>query len=591
MIRSLGAMVAKELEHHGPALLAGGVLALTILTTMWATVLRDGLATLMSAASGFVYYVVPLYVFFVVNRLVVNDRSGGTHAFVAALPVSAFVRYAVQLGVGVVAVGGLVAVTLGTTAALAVTREGLPQPWLVQLFWQFELYALAWLALDFGIAHLGRFRVLTWVLVIALALVADGPRLDVFGDVLWHGVLHDPIDQSRSQPPLAAIPVTLSWTVAGVGLGFGLVSFRGGLITERLFERASERGYGVQILLALVVPTVVETLLELTVEPNDDAWSALTRQPVAGVDLHVAGPRDGALWTVGRDAARDLATLAERTGLGPFPTVVLVDGPRVDFEEVRGIPDRNLVLVVDVDHDHGDLVRQVVYRTLIDHSDWLTAWNSDTDWLLRGTPGWLRPDPVLEARAAAGRAALPHVPNWLRMELEVGEDVAEGVAWAAVDALPEEAVVELLRHLLARPVHRASLLEANRLRRHLGEDWVRRVTGIDLIEHWRTALLIRTAEAPEAHDGFGLRIEPRGDALYATWTSRPPDDAWLRWRRLDPMSLHPGPGDVDGLIELDPVGPMEVVLPVDPSVRAVAEFVWIDEELAGLRTTGWGARW
>ncbi|MEO0602652.1 MAG: hypothetical protein AAF211_14515, partial [Myxococcota bacterium] len=535
--------------------------------------------------------IVPLYVFYVVHRLVVTDRSGGTHAFVAALPVSAPLRYLGQLALAATAVALLVAIALGLTAALAVTREGLPPGWLGQLLWQFELYALAWLALDFGVAHLGRFRVLAWVLVLSLALVVDGPDVDMFGDVLWHSVLQDPIDQTRSHPPIADIPIAASWIGAGALLGLGLVTYRGGVVTERLFERGTDRGYGVQILLGLMIPSVLEVVLDIGIDPRRDAWSDLARKPVAEVDLRVAGPRGGPLWAVGRDAATDLATLAARTGLGPFPTVVLVNGPAVDFEEVRRTPDRNVVLVVDVDHDHADLVRRIVYRTLLEHSAWLTAWNSKTDWLLRGTPGWLRPDPVLEARAAAGRAALPHLPNWLRMELEVGEDVSEGVAWAAVEALPDDAVVALLRHVLSRPVPRATLLEARRLDQHLGEDWVGTVTGIDLVPHWRDAVLRWTADVPPAHDGFGLAIEAREQTLYATWTSPPPPGAQLRWRRLDPMALHPGPGDDEGIVELTPDGSMEVVLPLDATVRAVAEFAWYDPELAGIRTTGWGARW
>jgi len=593
VIRSLAALLLKEIEHHGPALVAGAGLALTTLTLAWADVLRDGKPTLMTAASGFVYYLVPLYVFFVVDRLVVNDRSAGTHAFLSGLPLSAGLRFAVQGALGAVAVSGLVVVALGLTALLATTREGLPQPWVLQLLWQFLVYGLAWLAMDHAIAHLGRFRVLTWVLVLSLALILDGDVLDVYDDVLWHGVLADPIDQTRADPPLGDLPVALGWTAFGLALGLGLATHRGGVVPERLFQRGTERGFGVQILLGLMVPTIASTLVDLSTRERDDAWSTLARTPVQSIDVRVAGARDSALWAVGRDAARDLATLTDRTGISDFPTVVLVGGPSVDDDPVRPArdDDRSLVLVVDVDHDHADLVRHVVYYTLLEYTDWLTGWNTDTDWLIRGTPGWLRPDPVLEARAAAGRAAIPHVPDWLRMELAVGEDVAEGVAWAAVDALPDEAVVELLKTVFAERVPRATLPAARRLRQRLDGDWVRRRTGVDLVARWRDALTRRSAEGPPPHDGFGLRVEARGHSLYAVWRAAPPPGAQIRWRRLDPMSLHPSPGDARGVIDLDPDDPMEVVLPLDPTVRAAVELAWPDETVQGLRTTGWGARW
>ncbi|MEN0066965.1 MAG: hypothetical protein AAGA48_32840 [Myxococcota bacterium] len=594
-MRSLFALLVKEMEHHGPALLAGGALALTTLTMFWFASLQRAVPTLMTSGSGFVYYFLPLYVFYVVNRLVVQDRQGGTHAFLAALPLSPVLRFFVQFTVGAVAVSTLVVGALGLTSLLAGMREGLPGGWLGQLLWQCELYALAWLAMDFGIAHLGRIRIVTWILFLSVLIVFDENVLDVFSEVLWHGVLSDPIDQTRTSPPFHRIPQALAWLGFGLALGLGLVTYRGGVLTERLFGQGSSRGFGVQILLILIVPTLLEVVVESATQGTDDAWSTLARKPVPSVDLRVAGAKNSALWAVGRDAATDLQTLQDKLDGPPFSTVVLVAGPAQDFEEVRVAPgsanDRSLVLVVDTDANHGDLVRHVVYYTLLEQADWMAGWNTHTDWLLRGTPGWLRPDPVLNRRASAGSAALEFVPDWLLMELVVGEDVAEGVAWAMVDALPDETVIALLQHVLSHRTSRANLPAARQLQTAVADDWVKRVGGVDLASTWRRALTLQAPDAtvwdPEA---YALVVLKDGDALRAMWGERPPDGTRLRWRQLDAMSAHPSPGDDVQFLEVDLDAGL-VALPLGPGAKVAVDLVWPDATLRGLRTTGWRARW
>lgn len=595
-MRAFATLLLEEVEHHAPSLIAGGVLGLTTLSLFWFGSLQRALPTVMMAASGFVYYLVPFYVFFVVNRLVVQDRDAGTHVFLAGLPLSPGLRFGVQYLVGATAVTTLVTVALVGTALLAAAREGLPANWVLQLFGQLQLYALAWFAVDFAIAHLGRFRILLWWLMFAFAAVFDANGIGTWGEVLWHAILFAPIDQTRAAPPTVEVVIAVAWIVGGTVLGAWLATFRSGSIPDRLFRPETSRSSGLQFLVGLIVPLLLEIVVDAALVDTEDAWSTLSNTPVAGVDLRVAAPEGSALWRVAEDAATDLATLAERTGVGPFPAVVVVAGAAEDLDEVRLAPgadrDRSLILVVDVDHDHGDLVRQVVYRTLQHHSGSLTGWNTDTDWLIRGVPGWLRPDPLLQARAAGGAPVRPYVPDWLRMEIEVGEDVAEGVAWSVVDEMEDAQVIALLQHLLGRRMRRPTLFNAWWLRDHLGEDWVRTVAGADLATLWHEALDRRISSDPRVpHDDFGLVLESRGEGLVARWSEPLPADAYLRWRRMDPMAAHPGFGEDVELVRIEDPDTRELVVPVDPDARAAAELVWVDDTIAGVRTTGWRARW
>ncbi|MBX2802433.1 MAG: hypothetical protein KTR31_32435 [Myxococcales bacterium] len=582
-IRSLVGLLAKEVQQHVLPLSAAGAMVLCTVIIQWMTVVAQGQPTLLAAASGVAFYVMPMYAVFAAERLVVLDRSAGTHEFLAALPLSVTLRYVVQLAVGWAATVVTVTAVVLLTAVAATQREGVPLLFVGQLLAQTWTYVTAWFALAFGIAHLGRFRWLTWWLLLTAFLMGE-PVLsdDPFRVIGWHGVLLDPVDQARAVPPWSSLPLALAWTVFGVGLGWGLVRWRAGVWVERLFRPGNSREFGYQIMLAIGVPMVLELLID---ERPRDGWASLSVVGDDAVEIRVAGSPGSDLWRIGRDAAADLALLGQRTGVEEFGPIVLVRGRQERLRPVHHAPaaylDRSLVLVVDLQAHHADLVREVVYRALLQRTG-SGGWDADVDWLLRGTPGWLRPDPVLARRAAAGAAALPHMGDWLQMELAVGEDVAEGVAWAGVQALDDETVTTLLSAVLAPRVDRVT---------YFTDLAMHRIDTPAITSLWTDALQAHVRGVSEATVTLPpLVLDGDDGAVRARWSSKPPQGTQLRWRQLDPLSAHPAPGDPNDVESLDEDS-WSLVIPVDPSRRVAAELVVFDPSIRGLRTTGWSSRW
>lgn len=590
MTRALIALLGKELHQHSVAIAVGGVFFACIVVSQVGILLDENAPTLMQAAGNSVLVGIPPLVLFLSERLVTQERRSGTHAFLDALPLPAMLRTAVPWGLGFVVTMSLTAAAVFGTAQIAVLREGVPTPWLHQIHLQCQLYAAASLGMAFAVAQLGTLRILTWWLFLAGVAALGSGGLRVWLDQLWTGVLVAPLDTGRAHPDWDAMAVAAAWALGSTLVGLFLASWRGGAIPRRLSQPLSARGFGMQVVAALVVPAMFDVAIEARPPDSPQTWFGVPRVPVAGVDLRVAGD-DGQLWQIGHDAAADLSQLRQRTGIGPLRPVVLVPGPALDMQTVRVAPATEeaggLVLMVDTAGSRNDVVRRVVHRALVHHTGNRADWNPHLGWLLRGTPAWLRPDPLIAARASRGHGALDVLPDWLAVELAVGEDVAEAVAWVALEALGPEAVAVLLADALAEPIERFDLFTAYRAA-PIGADWVAERTGRDLATSWRDAL---SHGLTPSETTYALTLGDSDGSLVLRWDGSLPFGAMARWRTLDPMSSEPLPSNRIRVIERLDIEEAAVVLPVDPNQRVAAEIIWFDPTILGFRTTGWGARW
>lgn len=589
-MRALLALLAKELQQHTLAVLAGAGLVLAVALARIGVVLESAGPSLVQAAGDTVLVALPAFALFLGERLVAQERSSGTHAFLDALPMPPSLRFMVPWALGALATSAVTAVVVALTAAIAAHREGIPEPWLLQVFLQTQLYALASFGVAFALTHLGSLRILCWWLFFVLVAGLAGQGLDPTRTVLWTRTLMQPLDAARAHPDHVGVGIAALWLAASFLVGIGIATWRGGAWPRALFRPVSSRGFGLQVLVAILAPLTFEVGFSMRPPESAAVWDAVPRVPVAGVDLRVAG-RDPALWAVGRAAAEDLAELRRRTGIGPLRPVVLLPGPALDLRWVRPAPATEeaggLVLMVDTHHRPVDLVRDVVHRILVHQTGERGAWSPHLGWLLRGAPAWLRPDPMLATRASQAHAALEVLPDWLEVELAVGEDLGEAVAWTAFLALGDEAVVTLLRAALDPPIERYDL--ATELQRGpIGPGWVAEVAGVDLTARWREALEARLAGSP---DGFPITIEETADGQLQVVASGPvPPEAQVRWRYVDALSTHPLPSNRVRLVQTA-TGDAPVVIPADREQRVAAELVWFDPYLLGYRTTGWGARW
>ncbi len=562
------ALLAKEVQQHGAAVLGALVLLASAQVVTWAVSLYENRLTLMNTVQELAVFPLPMFVLFLAGRLVVHDHDRGTHEFLVALPIAPASRVLVRFGLGTLIVQGAGLASLGITALLASRREGLPLGWLLQLAAQEVLHLWAWFGVAFGMAHLGRYRWLAWWTLFIAGVtyelqVPDGPR------VSWFGMMASSVDSTRLAPPWdAALPAAL-WGTGGLVVALLLSSWRGGILLERWFQpttayqRATLLGAGVAVMIGA-------SALDPLAPEGVDTWAELPAIPADRAKVRVAGSEEGPLWRLGEAVSAELDRLGAVVGVEAWPPVVLVRDRRPQGRRpVRPAPrdddELTLVLRVDPDADRDDLVRRILRLTLLHRLGDLAGWDDEARWVLDGTaPWWLGerlPFAPLERR--------PDPSDWLATAADLGPDAATAVAGAGLDALEaasdREAVLTLLRQVLAYDLD--TPLAGMQLRRTTRSGWVERTTGAppSWVDGWAPG------EAdPRALPALTLAAED--GQVVARWDGSLPADAAVEWALLDPSLLRPLPDLATEVLPVEP-GQRQAALPGDAHGRVVARLV------------------
>jgi len=584
------ALVAKEVQQHGAAVLGALVLLASVQVVAWGISLFENQLTLMNTVFELAVFPLPVFVFFLAGRLVVHDHARGTHEFLVALPIAPAHRVLARFGLGLAVVLAAGLASLVVTALLASRREGLPAAWLLQLFAQQMLHLWGWFGVAFGVAHFGRYRWLVWW-TLMVAAVAYGTHAPDGPPVWWVGMMAESVDATRLHAPWAAVLPVVMWGAAGLGLSLLLSMWRGGMLLEDWFrpvtayQRATLLGAGVAVMIGF-------DALDPLAPAGRNTWAELPAIPAERADLRVAGSADGPLGKLGVAVAAELDALGAEVGVERWPPIVLVRDRRpVGRPPVRPAPpdDDELARVVRVDLSapHGDLVRRVVREALLHRLGDLAVWDDETRWVLDGAaPWWVEGDTTsLEVLAARHEGnAEGALSDWLVTSADLGPDVAPAVAWAGLVALEasagRDAVLQLLREVLA--FESATPIDGMRLRWMTRDGWVIRATGAPAswVDGWSERLGGGADALPEA------TVAAEGGQLVARWSADGRSPTAVEWAVLDSSLLRPAPGLPTEIVPIES-SRRQVALPGDTHGRVVVRVVAWDATVGALVTGPW----
>jgi len=568
------ALAWKNLLHHGMSFAGAFVLFASMVLVGWVVVLGEEQTSLMGAATGVFYYIGPLLIIFINDRLVARDLQDGTSEFLSALPVGGFVRLAVPFALGLFVILAVAEFVLLSTAMLASRREGIPFLWLLQLHLQAGLYLLAWHGIAFAVVHTGRWRWLVWWTLFNVLFALDGSWFDrPFRTVFWHAPLADPVEQSRSIPPWDAIPIALAWTMLGVAIAFFLGTWRGGTLPARWYGPASTRARGALIVGAVLIMATSQLIEDAA--PAPDTWRTLAPLPATHADVRIAGT--ARLDQVGRDSVAMLDELAEKLEVDRWPTVVLHPASRGLNRHVRRATgaDESLVLLVDPSGPRAALARAIVTEVLLRQTGDLADRVPGVDWLAHGAAGWLRPDPVLDDRF--GLVPDPSLPYAELVERH-GTDLAEAVAVKQIEALGEAATCALgwpLGHTRG-----SDLFSSVRLRWEARAGWLQQRCGVSAPALAPRSSPLHPPPLPP------LRIVVEGDSLFAVLDWPAPTGSVLRRQAIDPLEHQPSFGAQWRVQDVS--GSTRVHLGYSPTQNALAELTLYWEPIDGWLSSGWG---
>ena len=565
------ALLLKNLVHHLGTLIWASLLYAALLVTAWSSVLIQSESSVVDAGVGVLYYFGPMVVILINERLVARDLADGTSEFLAALPLSAPLRLGVPylMGLGLTLI--LAELTLLSTATLAVRMQGLPAWWLLQLHWQCALYMIAWHAVSFAVVWFGRWRwLLWWTLLAGASSIGTGWVDNAFSSMMWHAVLAEPLDHGRSLPPYGAIPLTLTWTVGALVVGFSIATYKAGILPDRWYGVSNARQRAT-IMLGMVMVLALEPVLR-ALEPERPPLQLTQPVPAKHAVVHLSGGEQ--LREIGHEAAAILDEIGEVVGVASWPSVLLYPSPRGLDRHVRLPPGggTQLALLVDPDGPTQTLAREIATYVLQEQAGGLGLIHPDLDALAYGAPGWVRPSRALEQRLRWVED--PAADHWTQ-RLTAGRDVAEAVAVARLQSLGDSAPC-VLRHAFATQ-RGSGLLASLWVSWSLPEGWMHSRCGAESSLDW--------AQDPAPQRGLPqVEIEIDGSALIANFAHPTPPGAIFRRQPLDGLERQPRemwhwrlqPTDDDAYLPLD----------FSLSQPFAAELVLYDPELEGWRSSG-----
>lgn len=595
MIRAL---LFKELRHHLGTAIVALLLGASFVSMMLAYAITRDQSSLLETAVRSVQFHAPLYAILLARRLFVTERRDGTWDLLAMLPVHPATIVAQKIVLGSAMIAGVLAAYVLAFAALLGRRELIPLEVVGVLVLQAAAYGLGWFAVTTLLAHLGRHRAVGWAVVIIGVLAALDYDALLLRDYTWMGSLWDSLAQTRFAPPWGAVARAFLWAGLAFGATIALVLVNGGLLVQRWFEpmtgpqRASA-------LVTIVAITLVVTLF--TVDAKKPASYALLPR-VDGV--RVAADPGSAIHALATELAAELDALREPLAVDRWPEVVVLR--RREADEHRAVVASSsadaIVLRVDPSRPEPMLLRRAIAEVCSARTGGQAFADETQSWIADGfAEAWLRrrgrPTAAFERRVAwAGQAGLraEDLERWWSVELTLGRDIAEAVAWQGLEIVAaragEDAMFDLARDVLGGARSATSIAVAWRLRSG-GPDAIEARTGMTweaLRVAWAEAVQSRSAAMPKAV-GRIERVETTSVAVALAWSTTSTAEQQLWHATMGPLSARPLYTDE---VERKRLAGSSGVIPIaaGEKQRVVATIARRLESIDGWVITGWTER-
>ncbi len=602
MIRTL---LQKELQQHLKVMLSALLMfaAAQALTLIYMT--DQEAPSLMRTAGTTIRWVVPALAMLIARRLFVLERRQGTWELLSALPLSPLRLTGTKLCFGLLTLFIATSGLLLSTSALISRRELIAADWLFVMHLQCLSYAFAWFGITSLLAHLGKHRLVGWCAMFIFIGMLENLRPEFSKSVFWFESVSEPLDSVRYAPPWTAMFVSTLWGLFSLALCMLLSAYRGGAIVQGWYTRMTGRQRASAAAFIAFALLGSELLAKLVTQP-----SGLHLLPKVGKGpVRAAADPQSKLWKHAERLDAELLAVGEQLGIQDWPQITLSVQGSDRRIPVRARGDsRALILAVDLDADATTVLRRGLFEALAARTNYLVHWNESSAWIAKGfAEFWLRrrghqsPGFALRAAWAASRGLSPkELGVWSKVELAVGEDISEAVAWVGLEALAaacdEACVHRTLQEMLSvwRPKRGISVALQ---RAQDGPAFLERTTGQawqPLLQRWQEALQKHQTEQAEALLALAppqapplKRAETASAAVSLVWpASERLEELELWWSSTSALAAIPIP---QGQVRNETLKPQqtEKALAIDPSKRIVATFAQKSAALGGWMIFGW----
>ncbi|ATB26947.1 ABC transporter permease [Melittangium boletus] len=507
-----GALVRKEWrEHRGAWLLFGVLFGPALFLLSWWQSARLSWGSPFEGLRLPTVALTTVGAFFVAHRLVVGEYGQRTQLFLESLPLSRARILTTKLVFGAVVLLLPLLVHLGVLAYQARNSEDVPLSFLLLLLLRTgTVVMLGWSLLALS-GLLGRYRFpLLLLLLVALFLADHLSQFDITRAAPLQLLGRD-LAFERHRVPWRALGICWALGSAMTLLGFGLVLFRDGTLTELLSQRMSHRE---KVFIASILTGLLSMAAAMAEEKQREPFvlNEAERAAVGSSTLQVASgvgfPPERAR-ALAQRLARNLGTFGDYLALERMPAVAVMPNTGLDadvfqrakLEKKDGVVIRAHLAAPDFDEDAFEafLFREV----LIELSDGIVQ-RERRQWLLDGFTTWWvnRSEPGRLSRGAAvGSREDVEEREWLSTRERLGPCVAGVVAARGIqvlrDRLGDAAFQSLMRRTLAFSPSTGFLglwrePRLDSLLRELGESSEEEVGRL-----WRDALRADRAAHPE----------------------------------------------------------------------------------------------
>ena len=598
-------LLRKELAQHTRMMLGALVMTLSGLILALLYFANQEAPSLMRTAGSTVKWAAPPLAMLAARRLFVAERNQGTWELLSSLPISPLKLTTAKLGFGLLTVFGASSSVLLITAALVSRRELIALDWLFVMHLQALSYALAWFGIAAAFAHLGKHRLVGWSALIILLGTLDEVRPLISKEVFWLGPLWSPFDATRYAPPWREMLIASLWGLSGLATCLALSAYQGGALVQRWYTRMTGRQRATASTL-IAVALLASELIGAWVRPP----TGLRLLPKVGDGpVRAAADPGSPLWQHAERLNTELNAVGAHLGIRRWPQIALsaqTGDRRVPVTASGGA--RALILGIDLEAPPEVILRRGLFEALGARASYLVHWNESSSWVAKGfAEAWLRrrghKSPGFELRAAwaAQRGvSAKTLEIWSGVEMAVGDDVAEAVAWAGLETVAERCgepcLTALAKEVLSvwRPKRGLSVALQ---RAQDGPELVERITGMkrsQLTQLWQSRLQAHQRKQASALAAMPspaplsiIRVETASAAVSLSWAQRPRlEDNELWWTTTSALSAISIP---QGRLHTESLSNGQTTLPlaIDPRSRVVATFAQRSPSAGGWLVFGW----
>jgi hypothetical protein len=449
------ALLKKEARQHwGASIALFALLALGVLILIGNALTDRRSTSLVEVALIYLWLFVPLAGVVLGNRLIVSEYQGRTQLFLEALPIGRAQSIAIKYAIGSGFLLASSALLIELTARLAAHSEPVSSRFLAILMVRSGAFVLCVWSFLFAFGFLGRFRIPLMILA-GLLLVAIGGASDVdlrrFGPFALLDRLTFPFE--RQVLPLGAVVVTLAIAAGLTAVGFALGLVREGSLAESLSRRMSTRERSMAGMLIFAAIVALSILHGRRAKPpyafSGSAVLKSARVPVEVLYVDEDARADAAALLAALES--DLAELRAALDWRELPPVRIAQRADLDartFDSAKLTDADGLLVRANLRLLSGPsqlafrayIVREVLQlhshgRATFEPRRWVhdgfARW-----WVERNAPAatsiaWARALWATRSRPVT----LADLTTWTRFREEVGEPIAEGIAYSGLVSL------------------------------------------------------------------------------------------------------------------------------------------------------------